>query len=87
MPATRLLLLLDFNNRRFGRQEQARDARGVLQRNALDLGGDDDAELHHVAVFVGEGVVAEVGFVRLFDLAGDDRTVEAAVGCDLLDGG
>ena len=33
---------------------------GVLQGGAFDLGGDDHAHLDHVAVFVGQGVVAEV---------------------------
>jgi hypothetical protein len=59
---------------------------GVLQGDALDLGGDDDAHLDQVAVLVGQGVVAEVGVVGLLDLVGDDRAVEPAVGGDLLDG-
>ena len=67
-----LLLFLDVHDRGLGRQEQRGDACGVLEGDAFDLGGDDDAHLDHVAELVGEGVVAEVGLVALFDFAGDD---------------
>src|SRR6185437_1338340 len=80
-------VFFDFADDRVGRQEQAADAGGVLQGGAFDFRRDDDAHFEHVAVFVGQGVVAEVGFLRFLDLLGDDGTVAAGVFYDLLDGG
>src|SRR5688500_7732679 len=69
------------------REQEAGDARGVLEGDSLDLCRDDDAHFHHVAVLVGEGVVAEGGGFVFLDLLGDDGAVHAGVFGDLLDGG
>src|SRR4051794_12145697 len=81
------LVFLDFADDRVGRQEEAGDARGVLQGGAFDLGRDDDAHLDQVAVLVGQGVVAVVDVLVGLDLLGDDGAVDAGVFGDLLDGG
>src|SRR2546422_376221 len=39
-------------------QRTARSRRGILQGDALDLGGVDDPRLHHVDILVGLGVEA-----------------------------
>ncbi len=57
--ATRLLLLLHIHDRALRREQQARDARRVLQRDAFHLGRHDDAGLHQVLVGARGGVEAE----------------------------
>ena len=59
--ATRLLLLLHVHDRALRGEQEARDARCVLQRHALHLGRHDDAGLHQVLVGAGGGVEAEAG--------------------------
>ena len=87
MPVAALgLLFLEFDDGGVGGEEEGRDGGGVLEGYPLDLGGDDDAHGDEVAVFVGDGVVAEVGVCVFLDFGGDDGAVEAAVGGDLLDG-
>ena len=69
MPVAALgLLLLEFDDGGVGGQEEARDAGGVLEGDAFDLGGNDDAHFDEVAELVGEGVVAEVGVGVFLDL-------------------
>src|SRR5690606_17526747 len=63
-------------------EQQARNRRGVLQRQARDLGRIEDAELKHVAVFTGGGVVAEGAFA-LSDLGEHDGGVFTRIGDDL----
>src|SRR5437762_3513089 len=79
------LVFLDLADDRVGREQERGDRRGVLQRRALDLGRDEDAHLEHVAVLVGQGVVAEVVLLRLLDLLRDDGAVDAGVLGDLLE--
>lgn len=79
-------LLLDFDDGGVGGEEEAGDGGGVLECDAFDLGGDDDAHFDEVAVLAGEGVEAEVVGGVFEDVVGDDGAVEAAVGGDLLDG-
>src|SRR2546427_662440 len=50
--------LRDVGDERFGREQQGRDRRGILQGDALDLGRVDDPRLHHVDILVGLGVEA-----------------------------
>lgn len=80
-------LVLQLHDRGFGGQQEACNRGGVLEGDAFDLGGDDDAHGDEVAVLVGQGVVAERVIVGFLDLGGDDRAVEAAVLGDLLDWG
>jgi hypothetical protein len=57
-----------------GGQEDRRDAAGVDEGEAVDLGGGDDALGDEVAVFQREGVEPEVA-LAFFDLADDDRAL------------
>jgi len=43
-------------------QQQRGDRRGVLKRDALNLGGDQHAHGDHVAILFGHGIEAEIGF-------------------------
>src|SRR5688500_4862737 len=52
-------ILRSLGDHHFSRQQQPRDRSCVLQRQARDLGRVEDAELEHVAVIAGGGVVAE----------------------------
>src|SRR6266699_2133023 len=79
----RRLLLRQFGHHRLGGDEQARDARGVLQRGAHPLGRVDDALRHQVAELAGLGVEAVGVAVLVEDLAYDDRAVLAGVHGDL----
>src|SRR5690606_6397051 len=67
----------------FGRDQQARDRGRVFQSGPGHLRRVDDAELEHVAIFLGLGVEVEVLVLRLADLARDDRAVNAGVLGDL----
>ena len=66
---------------RFGREQQRRDRRGVLQRRADDLRRVDDAGLDQVLVGVGQRVEALV-VLHLAHLLHDDRAFVAGVGRD-----
>src|SRR5687767_4480252 len=57
------LIFLDLADHSVGGQEEGGDAGGVLEGDAFDFRRDDDAHLEEVAVFVGQGVVAEAGVV------------------------
>ena len=53
-------LFLDVGDQSFGGEHQAGNGRGVLEREARDLGRVDNARLDHVAELSGIRVVAEV---------------------------
>ena len=74
---------LELGDQHVGRQRQAADAGGVQQRGLGDLGRVDDADLEHVAVLAGGGVVAEAGVLVFQDLGDDDFAVFAGVVGDL----
>src|SRR5690606_32297006 len=76
-----LLGLGRLGDERVGGEEEARDARGVLERGADDLGGVDHARGDQILVGLGGGVEAE-GPLALAHLAHDDGAVEAGVGGD-----
>ena len=76
-----LLLLGDLGDQRFGRQQQRRDRRGVLQRAANDLRRIDDAGLDQILVDLGRGVEALVGVLLFLDLRDDDRAFLARRSC------
>src|SRR5690606_29949220 len=67
-----------------GREEEAGDRRGVLQRRAGHLGGVDDALREEVAVLTGRGVEA-VPRGQLRDLVRDDARLQTGVQRDLLE--
>ena len=54
--AGRRLVFLLLDDQRFGREEEARDGRRVLQRRASHLRRIDDAGLHEVLVLVGRAL-------------------------------
>ena len=66
-----------------GRDQQAGNRCGVLQRGAHDLGRVDHAGLDQILVLLVLGVETVVPLLALEDLAGDDGTVEARVLGDL----
>ena len=72
MAAARCGRFLLLDDQRFGREQQARDRGGVLQRRARHLRRIDHASLHEIFVRVGQRVVAEVLFLRRADLLDDD---------------
>src|SRR5207342_1624072 len=78
----RLFLLRQLGDHRFGRDHQAGDRRGVLQRGAGDLGRIQDAGFDHVDVLAGRGVVA-VGALAFHHLVENDRRLVTGVGHDL----
>ena len=61
-----------------------RDAGGVLQRDAHDLGRIDDAGGHQVAVLIAVGVVAFVLALHLANAIDDHGAVDAGVVGDAL---
>src|SRR4051812_13331044 len=75
----RRLVFLLLHDQRFGREQQARDGRGVLERGARDLGRVDDAGLDQVLVGLGQRVVAERVFLRAADLLDHQRRLAAGV--------
>ena len=75
----RRLLLRLLGDHRFGRDQEARDRRCVLQGRADHLGRIDDAELEQVAVLVLLRVVAKAVVGLLQNLADHDRTVDGGV--------
>ena len=68
---------------RLGGDDQAGDRRRVLKRGAHDLGRVDDAELHEIAELARLRVVTVTIFLRVEQLAHDDRAVAASVVDDL----
>ena len=84
--ADRFFLFLDVGDQGFGGQHQGGDRRGVLQREASDLGWVDDAGLDHVAELAGFRVEAEVVVLRFADAADDDRAFLSGVLGDLAHG-
>ena len=81
------VLFRDLADDGVGGEEEAGDGAGVGEGGAFYLGGDDDAHFDHVAVFVGEGVEAEVGVLGFHHLLGDDGAIDAGVFADLFDRG
>ena len=77
-----IALLSKLGDERFGREQQRRNRRGVLQRAANDLRRVDDARLDQVLVDLGRGVEAFV-LLHLLDLRHDDRAFGAGVGRDV----
>src|SRR5688572_17800054 len=75
----------NLGNERFGRQQERRDARGVLQRGANDLGGIDDASGHQIAVLVLVGVVAVILTLHLPHAVDDDVAIDAGVFRDVAE--
>jgi hypothetical protein len=66
-----------------GRDQEARDRRGILQGRAYDLGRIDDTLADEIAVSSVLRVVAPVVRPVLDDLADDDRAVLAGILSDL----
>src|SRR5690349_14464937 len=81
-----LFLLFLLHHDALGREEQARDGRGVLQRGAGDLGRVDDAGRDQILELPRLGVEAEVLVLRLLDLAHDDGALGARILHDHPDG-
>src|SRR5256885_7484470 len=80
-----LLGVRDVRDERFGREQQRRDRRRILQGNALNLGRVDDPRLHHVDILVGLGVeAARDGNARLHFFH-DHGALEPGVLHDLAD--
>src|SRR4051812_5470707 len=77
-----LFFLRRFRDHDFRREQQARNRRCVLQREARDLRRVEDALFQHVAVLAGARVVA-VGALARLDGVQDDRGVFARVLDDL----
>src|SRR5579862_1580731 len=75
-----LLLFRNLRDHGFGREQQRRDGRGVLERRADDLRRVDDTGLHQILVLVGRRVVAEVGVLVLLHLLENDGALDAGVG-------
>src|SRR5260370_31628958 len=80
---TLLFVFLEFSDERFGGEHQARDGGCVLQRQASDLGGVDDAHLDHVAIVAGVRIEAVVFILRLADLADHHSAFVTGVQRDL----
>ena len=77
------LLLLDDHG--FGREEERRDRRGVLQRRARDLRRVDNAGDDEIFVRVGQRVVTEVAILRGPHLLDHDRTFATGIEDDHTD--
>src|SRR5271165_6696763 len=75
--------LRDVGNHGLGREHQAGDRRGVLQRRARDLGGVDHAGLHQILVDVRSGVVAVVRILAVVDLADNHSALFTGVANNL----
>src|SRR5215469_14216202 len=81
-----LFLFLELGHERFRGQHQARDGRCVLQRQTGDLGRVNNAHLHHVAVFAGVRIEAEVFLLGFADLADHHSAFGTGVVGDLAGG-
>src|SRR6185437_633478 len=78
-----LLLFRDLRDDGFGGEHQRGDRTGVLQRGADDLCGIEHAGLYQVLVLAAEGVVAEVGVLRVEHFAQNNCALFAGVLGDL----
>src|SRR6185295_292346 len=78
-------LFRGFRDASFRRNHQAGYGSSVLQGDADDLGGIDDAHLEHVAVLTSLGVIAECSGSLIHDLADHDRALNACIVRDLAD--
>src|SRR6185369_6365599 len=81
-----LLVFLDFGHQSFGGEHQAGYGSSVLQREASDFSGVDNAHLDHVAVVACIRVEAEVIVLGIADLADDHSAFKAGVVRDLASG-
>src|ERR1700683_320386 len=81
-----LRLFLDVGDEGFGGEHQAGDGRGVLESEAGDFGGVDNARLNQVAELFGFRVVAEVIVLRFANAADDHSAFLTGVECDLPHG-
>src|SRR5262245_19874956 len=81
----RLFLLRNFGDQRLGGQHERRDAGGVLQGRAADLGRVDDAGLEHVHPLAGVSVETDHRFLLFLRLLDDDRAFVPGVERDLPD--
>src|SRR5277367_6141660 len=77
------LVLRHFGDHGFGRDQEAGDGGGVLQRRAHHLRRIDDALVEHVDVFLGLRVEAESLRLVLEDLVDDDRAFDTGILGDL----
>src|SRR5258705_8722794 len=71
------LLLLD--DQSFGREEEARNRRRILQRGPGDLGRVDDPSGDQILVLIGQRVVAVTVVLRLANLLDDDGAFTTGV--------
>src|ERR1700674_1576250 len=80
-----LFVLRSLGNHHLGRQQQARDGCGVLQRKPRDLRWIKNALFEHVAELTGRRVIA-VGTLAGFHLVQDDRRILAGILNDISQG-
>src|SRR5438105_13723763 len=80
-----LFVLRSLGNHHLGREQQARDGRGILQRKPRDLRWIENALFEHVAERTGRRVVA-VGTRAGFHLVQDDRRTLAGILNDISPG-
>src|SRR5213076_423336 len=73
-----LFVLRSLGNHHLGREQQARDGCGILQRKPRDLRWIENALFEHVSELTGRRVVA-VGALAGFDLVQDDRRILASI--------
>jgi len=76
------LLLRPLGYHGFGRDQEAGDRGGVLQRAAHHLGGIDDALTSEIAVFSRLSIVPEVVGCFVEDLANDNRAILTGIDGD-----
>ena len=63
----------------FGRQHQARNRGGILQRRPRHLGRIDNASLDEILVYLGSGVEAVVGLLGGADLLDNDGPLDSGI--------
>src|SRR5256884_7630780 len=80
-----LFVLRSLGNHHLGREQQARDGCGILQRKPRDLRWIENALFEHVAELTGRRVVA-VGTLAGFHLVQDDRRILASILNDISQG-
>src|SRR6266850_477398 len=73
-----LFVLRSLGNHHLGREQQARDGCGILQRKPRDLRRIENALFEHVAELTARRVVA-VGTLAGFHLVQDDRRILAGI--------
>ena len=73
-----IVVLRSLGNHHLGREQQARDGCGILQRKPRDLRWIENALFEHVAELTGRRVVA-VGTFACFHLVKDDGRILASI--------